>query len=694
MEVLMDNRYSALFTPWKVGNVEIKNRIVMLPMEGTNLVEWQTTTHANPHVLQYYKDRAQADVGLFIPGAIPVLSIMGRKWSYKHPEVFEQVRPVIEEVHRNGAKIMPQLTCGTGRSLAMPEILKKVYDNKFLMTITKPFTALDEWHVAPDADEPNVWFPEIKARKISRKEIQNYVYAMGQTALRCKEIGADGVEVHAVHEGYLIDQFTMAYTNHRDDEYGGNLENRLRFPCEIVQEIKKVCGQEFPVSLRYSVTSKVKGWSKGAVPGEEFEEWGRDLAESEKAIKILEKAGYDLFNCDNGTYDSWYWAHPPVYMPLNCNLAEAEHIKQFTTKPVICGGRMQPEEAAQSISAGRLDAMGLGRQILCDPEVAKKLKEGRKDDIRPCISCHNACLPMGHYKGAGCIIDMKELRMGRCALNPYTLEENHYRTDKADNPQHIAVIGGGIGGMEAAIEAAKRGHTVDLYEKSDRLGGVFVAAAVPDYKEKDKELLAWYERELKKTTVNVHLNSEVSTLNDIVADHYIIATGAKTRMLKLPGSERAMTALEYLYREKETGDRVAVIGGGLTGCEIAYELALQGKHPVVIEMMDDLIKAKGVCAANSNMLRDLLAFHKVPVYLETTCDRITPDAVEVSTPEGKKTIEADSVIYSIGYISENPFAGNNSENVHVIGDANQVGNLKTVIKSAYDVVQSISYKRK
>ena len=687
----MDNNYSALFTPWKVGNLDIKNRIVMLPMEGTNLVEWQTTTHANPNVLQYYKDRAEADVGLFIPGAIPVLSIMGRKWAYKHPKVFEDVRPVIEEVHRNGAKIMPQLTCGTGRSLAMPEILKKVYDNKFLFTITKPFTALDEWHVAPDADEPNVWYPEIKARRISKKEIRKYVYAMGQTALRCKEIGADGVEVHAVHEGYLIDQFTMKYTNHRDDEYGGNLENRLRFPCEIVKEIKKVCGPDFPVSLRYSVTSKVKGWSQGAVPGEEFEEWGRDLQESEKAIKILEDAGYDMFNCDNGTYDSWHWAHPPVYMPLNCNLSEAEHIKAFTTKPIICGGRMQPEEAARSISEGKIDAMGMGRQILCDPEVAIKLKEGRKDDIRPCISCHNACLPMGHYKGAGCIIDMKELRMGRCALNPYTLEESHYRKDKADKPCRVAVVGGGIGGMEAAIEASKRGHSVDLYEKSDKLGGVFVAAAVPEFKEKDKALLKWYERELKKTDVNVHMNCELTSLEGIIADHYIIATGAKARELKIPGSERAMTALEYLYREKPVGDNVVIIGGGLTGCEIAYELALMGKHPVVVEMMDDLIKAKGVCAANSNMLRELLAFHNVPVYLESSCDSITEKTVEITTQDGKRSIEADSVIYSIGYTPENPLSRYTMDNVHVIGDANQVGNLKTAIKAAYDAVQEISY---
>lgn len=172
--------------------------------------------------------------------------------------------------------------------------------------------------------------------------------------------------------------------------------------------------------LRYSVTSKVIGFKTGAVPGEEFTELGRDMEESEKAAKYLQDAGYDALNTDNGTYDSWYWAHPPVYMPLNCNLSEAEHIKQFVDIPVILCRSEQAETAAKSIAEGKLDAVAIGRQFLCDGEYLTKIKEGREEDIRPCISCHNACLPVAYYKNSGAAMDMNDSKtQGHCALNPF-----------------------------------------------------------------------------------------------------------------------------------------------------------------------------------------------------------------------------------------------------------------------------------
>ena len=697
----MDPKYEALFTPWKVGNVEIKNRVVMLPMEGTNMIQWEAKTGFVRGIEELYRDRKDNHIGLFIPGLIPLISIVGQKWIYKHPKVFEPVKPIIQEIHDSGAKIFFQLSAGAGRSMLLPPLLRPFVKKGFLHALSSPFIMTKWWWSAPDPEEPNVWDPSVKMGHFTEEMIRKFIYAFGQTAKLCQEAGADGVEIHAVHEGYLLDQFAMPYTNHRQDGYGGSLENRLRFACEIVREIKKVCGADYPVSLRYSVCSMTRGFNQGAVPGEEFTEVGRTLEESERAIRILEEAGYDMFNCDNGTYDAWYWAHPPVYAPLNMNLPYVEHIKQFTTKPVVCAGRMQPEAAAASIAAGRIDAMGVGRQLLCDPEFITKLREERTEDIRPCISCHGACLTFNGLNGKGTDLDPMHVEMGRCVLNPWTNNERKYSKAPARDPKRIAVVGGGIGGMETAIQASLRGHSVDLYEKTDRLGGVFNAAAAMSFKEKDKELLAWYRRMLERSSVSVHMNTEVGDLRSLAADIVVVAAGAHPRTLRIPGAERAVTAAAYLNGEAKVGDRVVIIGGGLTGCEIAYELALQGKHPAIVEMTEFLVGARGICMANSTMLRELLRYHQVPAYLNSTSEAITEEGVVIRTPEGGKTIPADSVILSVGYAPDEKFAAlkdkknrpAGSPEIYFVGDCDKVGNLKTVIKQAYELVQQISYRQ-
>ncbi|MBO4886735.1 MAG: FAD-dependent oxidoreductase [Firmicutes bacterium] len=696
----MTANFEPLFTPWKIGNVEIKNRIVMLPMEGTNMIQWEAKTGFVKGIEELYRDRKDNHVGLFIPGLIPLISIIGEKWAYKHPEVFEPVKPIVKEIHESGAKIFFQLSAGSGRSMLLPPMLKPFVKDGLLKKASSKMIMSKWWYSAPDPDEPNVWDPDVKMDLFTSEMISQFVYAFGQTAKLCKDAGVDGVEIHAVHEGYLLDQFAMPYTNHRDDPYGGSLENRLRFACEVVKEVKKVCGEDFPVSLRYSVCSMTRGYNEGAVPGEEFEEVGRTMEESEKAIRILEEAGYDMFNCDNGTYDAWFWAHPPVYAPLNLNLSYVEHIKKFTSRPVVCAGRLQPDAAAESIAAGRIDAMGVGRQLLCDPEYVTKIKEGRLDDIRPCIACHGACLPFNGLNGKGTDIDPMHIEMGRCVLNPWTNNEKKYSKAQAKRPKKVAVIGGGLGGMEVAIQASLRGHTVDLYEKTDRLGGVFNAAAAMSFKEKDKELFGWYDRAIKKTTAKVHLDTEIDDLSSLDADIVVVAIGAKARSLSIPGGERAVTAVDYLNGKVEAGDQVVIIGGGLTGCEIAYDLALQGKHPSVVEMTENLVGARGICMANSSMLRELLRYHQVPTYLKSTVELMDETTVSIKTPDGVKQVPADTVIMSVGYTPDQRFAGQAKENakkllskkkIYFVGDCDQVGSLKTVIKQAYELVQKISY---
>ena len=679
-------KYEKLFTPFRIGNCEIRNRVIIPAMEGTNIVENMYGPHYNEKAWDYYVERSKNHVGLFIPGMIPVYSMMMGKWLHKSPKPFQQAKPLIDEIHKNGAKIFFQLGAGfAGRNYTIMPQLLKVAENPTLKKLTNPVLHLNEMMVGPDDGLPLAWAPQLSTRAITKKEIQDYVEGYAKSAKLCKDIGVDGVEVHAVHEGYLMDQFTLKYNNHRTDEYGGSFENRYRFATEVVKAIKRECGEDYPVMLRYSVTSKVIDFKVGAVPGEEFTELGRDMAESEIAAKYLQDAGYDALNCDNGTYDSWYWAHPPVYMPLNCNLAEAEHISQFVDIPVIVAGKMQPEVAESSIQAGKIDAVGIARQLLCDGEYLTKLKEGREEEVRPCIACHNACLPVAYYKNSGSVMDLKDAAtQGHCALNPVAFEEKKYALKQTGNPKKIAVIGGGIAGMQVSLLLSQRGHSVDLYEKTDKLGGVFNAAAAPSFKEKDKELLSWYRLQMDRSKVNIHMNTTVNSLEELQADEYVIATGAAARKLPIPGFEKGIEAIEYLNGEKEVGDTVAVIGGGLTGCEIAYDLALKGKRPIVVEMTDDLVKAGGICAANSTCLRDLLRFHKAAVHLESTLKEIKDGSIVIATKDGDKEIKCDSVILSVGYKPVQTLL-RKEKNVHILGDAAAVGNLKKAIWGAYDL---------
>ena len=686
-----DPKYQALFTPWKIRDVEIKNRIVMCPMGGTSLFGWFELggCHFDKEAAALFLERAKNNVGLIIPGIAPLRDTFFGKWLWQNPKMFEELKVFMDEIHKTGAKLFVQLTAGMGRSWAITDLIAPMHKNKFTRALLKPI--LDTSHeLASPSPQPARWCPDIECPEMTVEQIHEIIEAFAKTAKLCRDAGVDGVEVHAVHEGYLLDQFAIEFFNKRTDEYGGSFENRYRFAAEVVKEIKKACGEDYPVSLRYSVESKMKGFREGAVPGEEYTEVGRNMEESERAAKYLQDAGYDMLNADNGTYDSWYWAHPPMYMPQNCNLEDVAHIKKFVDIPVVCAGRMEPDVAAEAIAAGRIDGMGVARQFLTDPEWVTKLIEDRMDDIKPCICCHNACFNFSSSKGHANTQDLSDtMHLARCALTPQTMQSKKYYIEPAKKKKNVAVIGGGIGGMEAAIVCAKRGHTVTLYEKSDKLGGVFIAAAAPSFKEKDKMLIAWYEREIKKyPTITVKMNTEVKDVKALGADEVIVATGAKARRIPVKGVERSIQAVDFLLGKESVGENVVIVGGGLTGCEIAYELYLEGKKPVIVEMQDDLIVTKGVCLANTSYLRDFFKANKVPVYLETGLSEITADGVIVKDKEGKTSeLKADSVILSVGYTPA-PVA-EKAKNVHIIGDAKAVGNLRTVIWNAWDVAMKI-----
>ena len=689
----MDEKYSALFTPWKIGNVEIPNRIVQCSMGGTSLFGWLEPCHFDKEAANFLLTRAKDGVGLVLPGMQCVRDTMGRRWLYQNKKMFKELADYMVEYHKTGSKLFIQLAAGFGRSMAVAPWMVTLNNNKLLGALARPVIDVS-YCCASASATPNRWQEDMLSRPMTVEEIHEMVDAFGKTAKLLREAGVDGVEIHAVHEGYLLDQFTIANWNHRTDEYGGSFENRFRFPVEVVQSIKRQAGADFPVSLRYSVVSKTKAWGKGAMPYEtDFEEFGRDMAESEKAIKYLGDAGYDMFNCDNGTYDAWYWAHPPQYMPDNCNLEYVEHIKKFTNCPVVCAGRMDPVKAAEEIAAGRLDAVAIARQNLVDHEWIHKILSGHEDEIKPCIRCHNGCFNMAKFKGTANLQSMDDsLHLARCALNPTTMQHNKYKIVPTRNPKKVAIIGGGIGGMECALVLKQRGHTPVIFEKTNELGGLFLTASAMSFKENDKELIRWYLNEIAKEGIDVRFNTEVTDVNTLGGfDDIIVASGSIPRtMPSIPGFEKTLTFTELLKDKKEVGDKVLFIGGGQSSCEAAYDLVLQGKHPIIVEYANDLIAAQATCLANTSFLRDAMEYHKVPTYLESTVTEIKDNGVTVKNVKTGETffVECDDVVNGIGFVPT-PVGGKDNKQVFRVGDCVAIGNLRTVIWRAWDVCMKI-----
>lgn len=682
----MSTKYEHLFSPIKVGGIELPNRIAMMPMGvfSPRLMNQKTAAYTKDGA-DYYIERAKGGTGLIISGVVPIIPIPVRTPLCYPEEYVKEMKYLMDGVHEYGSKMFVQLTAMTGRA--------------------GHIESETDWKILPaPAPIQNVWDPTIKNRGITKEEIHKYVENFAEASYLVKQAGGDGVEIHAVHEGYLLDQFAIGFYNKRTDEYGGCLENRLRFPKEIVEAIKAKCGKDFPVSIRYSVRSYVKDYNRGALPWEEFEEKGRDLEEGITVAKMLEEFGYDMLNCDNGSYDSWFWPHPPVYMPKACNLKDVMKVKEAVSIPVVCAGRFDdPDLAEKAIAEGKIDIMGMGRPLLADAELANKFREGRLDDIRPCISCHQGCL--------GRIFQGKDLS---CAVNPVCGREKSYALTPAETKKKVMVIGGGLGGMEAARVCALRGHEVDLYEKTGELGGVFIAAAAPDFKEDDRNLLKWYKKQMEDLPINVHMNTEVTEEMTAGYDEIFVATGAKERRLDTPGFDapNVTYAIDTLTNTEVKGDNVVIVGGGLTGCEIAYKLGKEGKKVTIVEMTETILNAFGLSAANYNMLMELLDYYKVKVIKNAVVESYKDGVATVIEteknypnianrakrmfavgPQGLKVkheIPADHIVVSVGYIpNQSLYEKIKGEHVYLIGDAEQPTNIMDAIWAAYEVAKDL-----
>ena len=472
-----------LFTPLSIGKVSIKNRFAMAPMGPLGLGDEQGGF--NQRGIDYYTARARGGTGLIITGVTFVDNTIEEHGmpncpnsTYNPVQFVRTSREMTERVHAYNARIFLQMSGGFGR-------------------VTIP-TNLGEFPPVAPSPIQHRWLNKT-CRALTVDEIHELVRDFGEGAYNAKRAGFDGVQIHAVHEGYLIDQFAISLFNQRTDEYGGSLENRLRFAREIVEEIKRRCGQDFPVMLRYSPKSFIKALREGALPGEEFEEKGRDLPEGVEAAKLLVSYGYDALDVDVGSYDAWWWSHPPMYQKKGLYMPYAKLVKENVNVPVLCAGRMDdPDMAEGAVMDGVCDIISLGRPLLADPDYVNKLRRGERKCIRPCISCQEGC--MGR---------IQEYSMVNCAVNPQAARERVTAYNPVLKAKHVLVIGGGVAGCEAARVLAERGHKPEIMERSDHLGGNLLAAGAPSFKEDDIALVRWYENEMQRLNVPVHFNAPV-----------------------------------------------------------------------------------------------------------------------------------------------------------------------------------------
>jgi len=668
----MKKEHSVLFEPIKIGNIKIKNRFAMAAMGPAGMTDEYGVFNRRGE--DYYVERAKGGTGLIITGTVSVETEVEKRKQHmpfprKRPSEFiAAARIMNERIHCFDSKVFAQLTAGFGR-------------------VIRPFLLEDGAEmVGPSMNSPR-WPTGSLTREITAKEVRYIVSAFGETAEICKQCGFDGIQIHAVHEGYLLDQFATELFNRRCDEYGGSLENRLRFAVEIVQEIKKRCGDDFPVTVRYSPKHFIKDLGIGGLPGESFVEKGRDLEEGVEMALLLEKAGYDAFDVDVGCYDAWFWSHPPMYHEDGMYLPYSELLKKHLTTPVITAGRMDdPDFASAAVRDGKTDMIGLGRPLLADPYLPRKIKEEKIEDIRPCLSCHAGCLRRMHT-------------LVSCAVNPSTGREAELKIEKAAELKKVLVAGGGMAGCEAARVCALRGHSVTLYEKSGSLGGNVIPGGAPDFKHHDRQLIKWYEHQLEKLGVDVKRGVEATrqVIDGEAPDVVVVATGSKPKMIKFPGSDGAnvITASDALVGKASVGENIVMVGGGLVGCETALWLVRQGKKVTIVEMLDDILYTglPFVSDPNERMLRDLLDYNGVKIMAGATIVSCSGQGVIVKTRSGaEETVSADTVMIAAGYDPVNTLSDelkDSAYETYMLGDCKKVQDIMNAIWESNEVARFI-----
>lgn len=661
----MSSENNILFTPFNIGKQKIKNRFIMGPM-GCNRM-YDSFGALNKDGIEYYTERAKGGFGAIYLGVAMVDNLVDNvpptitenplyaPYRYKRA-----ASELVERCGAYGAKVFGEIGMGSGRNT--------------------------RGALAPSAVEtyrfPNERNPEITVDQIHKKQ-----ECMIKAAALMKDCGFAGVDLHAAHWGYLLDNFLMSIANRREDEYGGSLENRARVITEIVEGIRQECGSDFAITIGLGVKSYITALNKPTLTGEN--EAGRTVEEAGEIAKIFEKAGINAILTDVGIYDSFFYACPPGYMPKGHALDLYAQVKQQVNIPILGRSRMGDAELCRSaVESGKVDAVVLSRPALADPYFPRKIEMGIPEKIRPCIGCNVGCYGNMVEKGIA----------GGCAVNPRATRELHTRQRKAVNPRKIAVIGGGPGGMQAAITAAECGHTVELFEKKGALGGEILAAGADKMKVDVQRYKNWLIGELKDKKVPVHLNTLISADEVQIRgfDTVILATGAESvAPASIKGINQAVSALDVLEGKVNTGKKMLVAGGGQIGCETAVALARDGYEVSLLEAMPEVMDVMFVPKQPKMMLKAMLEQYKVNMLTGMKLLEINEKGALIQKTDGSKEpeqLECDTTVLAIGLRPVKSLAkdyrGRNIA-IYEIGSARRVGDIYGAVHDAFEVVYNM-----
>ncbi len=644
----MSKLFPHLFTPGKIGSLTLKNRIMKAP-QSSGMSNMDGTV--SERLVRYYRQQAAGGAGMIIVEYAYVDDI-GAKSAHCHlgissNEHIPGLAWLAENIREQGAVPAIQIEhCGRQKFLG-----------------TQPICA-------PSAIPwPKLWDQygvQAVPHVLTIEEIQDIVHAFGDAALRAKQAGFELVEIHGAH-GYLLTNFFSPTTNHRTDLYGGSLENRMRIYVEIVRDVRKKVGPDFPVAIRLS--------------GTDYEPDGFPIEDTIELAKVLEKEGIDAFHISGGDHHTMIHQVSPMAIDVCHNVWAAEAIKKVVHVPVIASGSITlPEYAEEIIASGKGDFVGLGRPLWADPEWPLKAMEDRPEDIRPCIRCNEGCLERTFFN----------FKAITCAVNPTISREGELDLKPAAKPRKIAVVGGGPAGMEAARVCKLRGHEGTLFEEKE-LGGLLHEASVPEFKSDIRPLCKYLITQIEKLGIPVE-HKKASAADLAGYDAVICATGSRPILPGVPGIDKpgVMDALEVLNGARKPEGRIAVIGGGLVGTETALHLAEQGMHTTLVEMLPKIMN--GVAATDQLAYSERIAKADMEVCTGTRLVSIGDGEITVSDRTGTHTIPADSVIIAIGLKAQDSLYGElcaQGKEAYLVGDAVHPGKIFDAFHTAYRVAWKI-----
>ena len=684
-----------LFSPMKIGNLEIKNRVVMAPMcMGFGQFDGRVTEAMHNH----YVERAKGGVGLIITEISRVNDITGAasfgQLGVSHDYQIDGLRKMADDIHSYGAKIMVELhhpgrqnlglMIGTVPiSVACDKIMGKAYAKILTGAIIPPGKKLQDKDIVPRTVAPSKCekskMAESVNRGLTKLGIKKLVRQFVDGAVRVKKAGCDGVELHAAH-GYLIQQFLSPNTNRRNDEYGGSLENRMRFLMEIIDGIRRECGADFPIIVRLSVDEM---YEKIGQKGK-----GYDLQEGLKMAKALSDKGIDAIDVSSAAYDTFnYWLEPTTF---ECGWRKylAAEVKKVVDIPVLAANLIRsPEQAEQQLEDGIQDFVSLGRPLLADPHWVNKVEQGRENTVKRCICCLYCFESMEN--------NAYRYTHGNCSVNPFMGRDN-VKLKQNGNGRKVVVVGSGVAGLTAAELFSKRGFDVTVLEKSQTYGGQINLADKPPHKEK----LHWCVDDLYTNAVQNGVKFEFDTLAtpeilDALSPEVVInATGANAVFPKPFQKENVCTVTDILNGNVVLNDKkVAVIGSGMTGLETSELLCEQGNKVSIIEMADEI--APGAYFQQLDDALPKLKAAGTQFFASSKLTEIQSDCVVVeNTKTGeKKNIAADFVVLSLGCRPDNSLLDEikdgKSYKVINIGDSVKIGRIANATQAAFDAVMSV-----